>query len=127
MARGVGQGRAVFDSERQASEIIQLIMAHYTHVLRRLGRPRTYAPLFDEDTDGTVLWETVVRRLREGIYRSLRLVSARGEQVGALVWAEGVECGATAFQSACFVRLAALRRFAFSFEKANSMGFRSGE
>ena len=52
-----GEDGPVFDSERQANEIIQLIMAHYNDVLRRLGRPRAYAPLFDEDTDGTVLWE----------------------------------------------------------------------
>lgn len=47
----------VFDSEGQANEMIQLIMAHYNDVLRKLGRPGAYAPLLDEDRDGTVLWE----------------------------------------------------------------------
>jgi uncharacterized protein len=52
-----GEDGPVFDSERQANEIIQLIMAHYNDILRRLGRPGAYAPLLDEDTDGTLLWE----------------------------------------------------------------------
>ncbi len=52
-----GSDGPIFDSEREANEIIQLIMAHYNDVLRRLGRPGAYAPLLDEDRDGTVLWE----------------------------------------------------------------------
>ncbi len=46
-----------FKSERQAQEILGLIMEHYNQLLRQLGRPGRYQPLLSQDIDGSVLWE----------------------------------------------------------------------
>ncbi len=46
-----------FADERQANEILGLIMGHYNDILRRLNTPGRYAPLLEEDRDGSLLWE----------------------------------------------------------------------
>ncbi len=51
-----GEDGPVFDSGRQANEILGLIQGHYNAVLRTLRVPGRYAAIFDEDRDGSVLW-----------------------------------------------------------------------
>lgn len=52
-----GEEEPVFANERQANEIIGLIMGHYNDILRRLNTPGRYAPLLETDRDGSILWE----------------------------------------------------------------------
>ena len=51
-----GENGPVFDNERQAREILGLIMEHYNDVIRQLDRG-DFSPLYDVDIDGEVLWE----------------------------------------------------------------------
>ena len=52
-----GEDGPVFDSERKAQGVLGAVMGHYNDVLRRLATPGRYAPLYDEDRDGSILWE----------------------------------------------------------------------
>ncbi|MCB9959719.1 MAG: UPF0149 family protein [Rhodospirillaceae bacterium] len=52
-----GGDAPVFRNEREANEILGLFTAHYNDVIRRLGVPGHYAPVYLEDTDGSALWE----------------------------------------------------------------------
>jgi uncharacterized protein len=47
----------VFANERQTNEILGLVMGHYNDILRRLNTPGRYAPILEEDRDGSLLWE----------------------------------------------------------------------
>ena len=49
-----GEDEPEFDDEGQASEIIGLIMGHYSDIGRALGRGR-YEPIYDIDSDGRVI------------------------------------------------------------------------
>lgn len=52
-----GEDGPVFQSEREANEILDLVMAHYNDVIRKLDNPGRYAPLFEEERDGSVMWD----------------------------------------------------------------------
>ncbi len=52
-----GEEEPVFADERQANEVLGLIMGHYNDILRRLNTPGRYAPLLETDRDGSILWE----------------------------------------------------------------------
>lgn len=52
-----GEDGPVFANEREANEILGLVMAHYNDVIRHLETPGRYAPLFETDIDGSILWE----------------------------------------------------------------------
>jgi uncharacterized protein len=47
----------VFDNERDANEILGLVMARYNDIARELGRKGKYQPILELDTDETHLWE----------------------------------------------------------------------
>ena len=48
---------AVFESDRAAAEARRLVVGHFNRVLRRLDRPGGYAPVLEDDLDGSPLWE----------------------------------------------------------------------
>ncbi|MBP1807761.1 UPF0149 family protein [Rubellimicrobium aerolatum] len=52
-----GEDGPVFTSERQASGVLGLIIGHYNDILRQLNTPGRYAPLLEQDRDGSPLWE----------------------------------------------------------------------
>lgn len=52
-----GDEGPVFESEREANDILGLMMTHYNDVVRQLERPGRYAPLLEKDVDGSILWE----------------------------------------------------------------------
>jgi uncharacterized protein len=52
-----GEDGVVFAGERQVNEIVGLVMGHYNDVLRQLEEPGRYAPLFEHDRDGSIIWE----------------------------------------------------------------------
>jgi len=62
-------GEAWFESPEEAQETRALLVAWHNDVLRRLGRPGGYAPLLDDDLDGSPLWEMWM----EGFRRALAL------------------------------------------------------
>ena len=51
-----GEG-GVFANERDANEILGLIMARYNEIARSLGLEGKYQPILEIDTDETALWE----------------------------------------------------------------------
>ena len=63
-----GEEGPVFDNEGQAQAIVGLIMGHYNDIIHRLDRGR-YRPLYDFDTDDSILWETWI----EGFVKAMRL------------------------------------------------------
>jgi len=63
-----GNGGSAFANEREAQRVLDLIMGHYNHILRRLNRPGTYEPIFDQDRDGSVLWELWASGFRKAIF-----------------------------------------------------------
>ena len=46
-----------FADEREANEILGLIMARYNEIARGLGRKKRHAPILENDIDGAALWE----------------------------------------------------------------------
>jgi uncharacterized protein len=70
--------RPVFDDVKQAQAISDLILGHYNDIIRQLDEGR-YRPIFDVDTDETILWEIWI----EGFVEAMRL---RPE--AWLAWAE---------------------------------------
>lgn len=68
----------VFDDVEQAQAISDLILGHYNDIIRQLDQGR-YRPVFDFDTDETILWEIWI----EGFVEAMRL---RPE--AWLAWAE---------------------------------------
>lgn len=52
-----GEGGPVFETEGEINEILGLIMARYNQIARALSGRGTYAPILEEDSDGTWLWE----------------------------------------------------------------------
>jgi uncharacterized protein len=64
-----GEDGPGFESERQAQEILGLIMEHYNQVLRQLARPGRYQPILSQDIDGSVLWELWA----SGFHKAVRL------------------------------------------------------
>jgi len=64
-----GEDGPCFESERQAQEILGLIMEHYNQVLRQLARPGRYQPILSQDIDGSVLWELWA----SGFHKAVRL------------------------------------------------------
>lgn len=51
-----GENGPAFDDERQAKDILDLIMGHYNDIIRRLGRG-SYRPVYDIDVNGSFIWE----------------------------------------------------------------------
>ena len=58
----------VFDDMEQAQAISGLILGHYNDISRQLDQGR-YRPIFDFDTDETILWEIWI----EGFAEAMRL------------------------------------------------------
>jgi uncharacterized protein len=58
----------VFDDVKQAQAISDLILGHYNDIIRQLDQGR-YRPIFDLDTDETILWEIWI----EGFVEAMRL------------------------------------------------------
>ena len=58
----------VFDDMEQAQTVSNLILWRYNDILRQLDQGR-YRPIFDFDTDDTILWETWI----EGFVGAMRL------------------------------------------------------
>lgn len=52
-----GEGGPVFETEGEINEILGLIMARYNQIARALSDRGAYAPILEEDSDGTWLWE----------------------------------------------------------------------
>lgn len=52
-----GEDGPVFENEQEANEILSLVLGHYNDVLRKLRVPGRYTPIYDEDRDGSALWE----------------------------------------------------------------------
>lgn len=55
----------VFDDVEQAQAISDLILGHYHDIIRQLDQGR-YRPVFDFDTDETILWEIWDRGICRG-------------------------------------------------------------
>ena len=47
----------VFENERDANEILGLVMTRYNEIARGLGRKGKHQPILEVDTDETTLWE----------------------------------------------------------------------
>lgn len=63
-----GEDGPVFESERQAQTIVDLIMGHYNDIIRTLDQGG-YSPVYDMDNDDSILWETWI----EGFVEAVRL------------------------------------------------------
>jgi len=63
-----GESGPVFEDERQAKDILDLIMGHYNDIIRALDRG-AYGPIYDIDVDDTVLWELWM----DGFLQAMRL------------------------------------------------------
>lgn len=51
-----GESEPVFDDERQANDVLGLIMGYYNDVIRQLNRG-DYRPIYSIDNDDSALWE----------------------------------------------------------------------
>jgi uncharacterized protein len=67
-----------FADRDQAQTVLDLITGHYTEILRDLDRDR-YSPVFEIDTDDSVLWEIWI----EGFWRSIVLDPERWRSIPA--------------------------------------------
>ncbi len=63
-----GEEEPLFEDEQQANTIVNLIMGRYNSIIRELDRG-AYKPLYQIDTDGSVLWEFWI----EGFWRAMSL------------------------------------------------------
>jgi uncharacterized protein len=63
-----GDGGAPFKNESQAQGVLDLIIGHYNHILRTLGRPGAYEPILDQDRDGSLLWELWASGFRKAVF-----------------------------------------------------------
>lgn len=58
----------LFESKHRAQTVIDLILGHYNDIIRQLDRG-AYRPVYDIDTDDSILWETWI----EGFAEAMRL------------------------------------------------------
>ncbi len=63
-----GDEEPVFESEQQAQAAVDLILGHYSDVIRQLDRGG-YGPLYDFDPHDNIVWETWI----EGFWRAVLL------------------------------------------------------